>query len=125
MLVGLDRYLAATVLGAHPRPPHPHPPRTERDLSLTAPMPVGDPLRVVLALGATDLIDLLGHQFVHHTEPNTHAQREQALPRRPDQLPKRGLHPLRQRRRLHQRAIAHDLSSMYLLHGGSSSLVWT
>lgn len=61
-------------------------------------MAVSDPPRVVLAFGATDLLHLLGHQLVHHTEPDTHTQREQALPRRPDQLPERGLHPLRQPR---------------------------
>ena len=48
-------------------------------------------LRVVLALRANDLGYLELHQLVHHAEPDAHAERQQALPRRPDQLAERVL----------------------------------
>lgn len=34
-------------------------------------------VRVVLVLGADDLVDLELHQLVHYAESNAHAQREQ------------------------------------------------
>jgi hypothetical protein len=54
------------------------------------------PLPVVLALGAHDIVDLLGHQLLQDTEPNADAQREQPLLRDPDQLPQRILDALRE-----------------------------
>jgi hypothetical protein len=94
-------------------------------LALVAAVPVGDPPGVVLALGAADPLDLLGHQLVHHAEPDTHAQREQPLLGRPEEIPEHGLRPLAQHRRLSLHFLAHDLSSVYFLHGGSSCLEWT
>ena len=53
-------------------------------------------LRVVLALRADHLDDLLFHQLGEHAEPDADAQREQPLLRSADQLPERLLHPRRQ-----------------------------
>ena len=52
-----------------------------------------DAVRVVLALRADDLVDLLLHQLVQHAEPDADAQRQQPLLRCPDQLAQRLLHP--------------------------------
>ena len=41
------------------------------------------PVRVVLALRAHDIVDLLSHQLLQHAEPDTDAQREQPLLRCP------------------------------------------
>jgi len=49
----------------------------------------GHAIRVVLALRADELVDLELHQRVHDTD----AQRQQPLPRRPDQLAERLLDP--------------------------------
>src|SRR3954470_20070080 len=74
---------------------------------------------MVLALRADDLGHLKLHQLVHDAEPNTDAEREQPLPRCPDELAERLLDPRRQRTlaRLQDRD---DLRRGYLLHGGSS-----
>jgi hypothetical protein len=48
-----------------------------------------DAVGVVLALGPDDLADLEIHQLVHDAEPDPDAEREQALPRRPDELAQR------------------------------------
>src|SRR4051794_38881254 len=55
------------------------------------------PIRVVLALRTDDLVDLEFHQLVNDTEPDTHAQREQALLRCPDKLAQRHLDLQRER----------------------------
>ena len=54
------------------------------------------PVRVVLALRADDIVDLLFHQLAQHAEPDADAEREQSLLRCPDQLPQRFLHALRE-----------------------------
>jgi len=56
-------------------------------------VPVGDTVRIVLALRAAHLLDLLSHQLLQHAEPDTDAQREQPLLRRADELPQRLLDP--------------------------------
>ena len=61
------------------------------------------PVRVVPALRAHDIVDLLLHQLVQHTEPDADAQREQPLLRCPDQLAQRLLHALREHGLLHGR----------------------
>ena len=50
---------------------------------------LGDPPRVVLALRAYDLVDFELHQLVHDTQADTDAEREQPLPRSPDELAER------------------------------------
>jgi len=78
-----------------------------------------DAVSVMLALGTHDLRDLEFHQLMHDTEPDSHAEREQALPRCTHELAERLLNFRRQRtlRRLPRRD---DLGGGYLLHGGSS-----
>ena len=78
---------------------------------------LGETTRIVLPLRSDDLIDLELHQLMHNTEPDTNAQREQPLPRRPHELAERLL-DLRWERTpggLHGRD---DLRPRYLLHGG-------
>ena len=43
----------------------------------------------MLALRTDDLVDLELHQLVHDAEPDTDAEREQPLPRCPDELAER------------------------------------
>ncbi len=43
----------------------------------------------MLALRADDLVDLELHQLVHDAEPDADAEREQPLPRCPDELAER------------------------------------
>src|SRR5439155_1660335 len=73
----------------------------------------------MLALRAHDLVDLELHQFVHDAEPDSDAQREQALLRRSDELAERLL-DLRWERTLRPLQGRDDLGGGYLLHGGSS-----
>src|SRR5437867_819922 len=73
----------------------------------------------MLALRAHDLVDLELHQFVHDAEPDSDAQREQALLRRSDELAERLL-DLRWERTLRRLQGRDDLGGGYLLHGGSS-----
>ena len=58
---------------------------------------LGDPVGVVLALRSDDLVDLELHQLVHDAEADTDAERQQALPRRADELAERFLNLRRQR----------------------------
>ena len=51
----------------------------------------GDPVAVMAALGSHDLGHLELHQFVHNTEPDTDAERQQALTRGADELAERFL----------------------------------
>jgi len=83
------------------------------------PVTLGDPVAVVLALGADDLVDLERHQLVHNAEPNADAERQQSLPRCPHQLAERLL-DLRWQRTLRPLQRGHDRRRGYLAHGGSS-----
>jgi hypothetical protein len=83
------------------------------------PVTLGDPIAVVFALGADDLIDLERHQLVHNAEPDADAERQQSLPRCPHQLRERLL-DLRRQRTLRPLQRAHDRRRGYLAHGGSS-----
>lgn len=56
-----------------------------------------DAVGVVLALEADDLVDLKVHQLVHDAQPDTDTEREQPLPRCPDELAQRLLSLRRQR----------------------------
>jgi hypothetical protein len=80
---------------------------------------VSDAIAVVLALRAHDLVDLERHQLVDNAEPDADAQREQSLPRCPDELTERLL-DLRWKRTLLRLQSRDDLRRGYLLHGGSS-----
>ena len=74
-------------------------------------------LGVVLALRANELVHLFLQELRQHAQPNTHADREQPLPRRTDKLPKRLPHALGQHSLLHRRPRDRHLA----LHGGSSA----
>jgi len=63
---------------------------------------------VMAALRADDLVDLGLHQLVDDAEPDPDAQREQALPRCPDELAQ-GLLDLRWERALSELARGGDL----------------
>src|SRR5487761_1563397 len=84
------------------------------------------PIPIVLALWAHDLGHLDLHQLMHDGQAEPDRQREQTLPRCPDELAECLLNLCRQRqlRRLHGRD---DLGAGYLLHGGPpvlTDLVW-
>ena len=89
------------------------------------PVPLRRPIRVVLAFRADDLRHLGLHQLVHDAQPETDAQREQSLPRCPDELPERFLN-LRRERHLRRLRGRDDLLAGYLRHGGFllSSRTW-
>jgi hypothetical protein len=79
-----------------------------------------DTLRIVLALGTNDLLDLRFEQLAQHTQTDLDRQSRQSLPRGPDQLPRRLLHPLRE-----HSLIVGRLSDRYVAgHGGSSFGSW-
>jgi hypothetical protein len=116
MLIGAQPDLGVAVRGPHPRPADLDSAATERDLPALVAMAYSRAIRVVLALRADDVIDLLLHQLGQHPEPDTDAQREQALLRSADQLAQRLLHALGKHGFIRGR-----LSDRYgLLHGGSS-----
>jgi hypothetical protein len=117
--IRLDGQLASVVGRAHPGPAHLHASAAERHRPVLVAVTLGPAVRVVLALRAHDLGHLELHQLVHDAQPDTDAQRKQALPRRSDELTERLLNFRWQRapRRIHGRA---DLRRRYLPHGGSS-----
>jgi len=51
------------------------------------------PAGIVPALRPDDLVDLFLHQLGQHAQADTDAEREQPLPRSPDQFAERFLHP--------------------------------
>ena len=97
VLIGLDRQLALVIRRADPRAADLHPPAAQRHRPALMTVALGRPIRVVPALRADDLLDLGLHQLVHHAEPDADAQRQQPLPRGPDQLTQRLLNLRRQR----------------------------
>ncbi len=116
MLVRTQLHLGLAVRGPNPWPLYLDATAAERHLAILVTMPHGGPLLVVLALRAHDVVDLLLHQLGQHTEPDTDAQREQSLPRCPNQLAQRFLHALRE-----HGLIAGRLRDRYVaIHGGSS-----
>ena len=96
MLVRLKRHLALPIRRADPRALDLHPPAAQRDLAILMPVADRGPLPVPLALRADDLLNLRLQQLVQHPQPDLDRQREQPLPRCPDQLPQRLLHALRE-----------------------------
>jgi len=79
-----------------------------------------DTLRIVLALGTNDLLDLALERLQKYTEPNLDRQSRQSLPRGPHQRARRLLHPLRE-----HSLIVGRLSDRYVAsHGGSSFGSW-
>ena len=96
VLIGLKLHLGLAVRGPHPRSPHLDTTAAERHLAAFMAVPDRSPLGVVLALGADDVVDLLGHQLLEHAKPDTDAQRQQAFLRCPNQLAQRFLHALRE-----------------------------
>src|SRR4051812_22191132 len=80
------------------------------------------PAGIVAALRADDLVDLFLHQLGKDAEPDTDAECQEPLPRNPDELPQRLLHPWRQ----HSLRSDHGLPERYgLPHGGSSFDLWS
>ena len=82
---------------AHPRPAHRHAATAQRHRPVIVTVTLRDPVRIVLALRADDLVDLELHQLMHDAEPDTDAEREQPLPRCPHELAERLLNWRRQR----------------------------
>jgi hypothetical protein len=119
VLVGPQRQLLLAVLGTHPRALDLDATPAERHRPVIGPVPVRGPVRVVLALRAAHIIDLLGHHLAEHAEPDADTQREQSLLRCPNELAERFLDPWR-KRLLDGFLRGHDLRSRYGLHGGSS-----
>ena len=68
-----------------------HAPAAQRHRPLLVAVTDRHPVGVMLALRAHDLGDLELHQLVHNAEPDPHAERQQPLPRGPDQLAERFL----------------------------------
>jgi hypothetical protein len=118
VLVALPRQPMLVIDRAHPRPAHPHASAAERHRPAFVTVPLRRPVRDVLVPRAHDLVDLALHQPMHDGETETHAQREQPLPRCPDELAARLLN-LRRQRTLQRLRGRHDLRAGYLLHGGS------
>ena len=119
VLIRLHRQLALIIRRANPRPSDLDPPAAQGHRPALVTVALGRPIRVVPALRADDLLDLSLHQLVHHTQPDPDAQRQQPLPRDPDQLAERLLN-LRWERPLQRLRGRDDLRAGYLLHGGSS-----
>ena len=119
VLIRLDGQLVLVVDGAHPRPAHADAPAAERHRPVLVTVTHRDPVGIMLALRADDLVDLELHQLMHDPEPDTDTQGQQSLPRCADQLTERLLDSRWERtlRRLDGRD---DLRRGYLLHGGSS-----
>src|SRR5439155_16888601 len=112
--VALYRHLVLVVGLPHPRPADRHAPAAQGHRPARVAVTLGDPVGVVLALRADDLVDLELHQLVNDAEPDTHAQREQALSRRPDKLAER-LMNLRWKWALRSLQGRDDLAGGYLL----------
>ena len=93
VLVALNRQLALVVGRAHPRATDRDPPAAQGHRPVLVAVTDRDAIGVVLALRADDLVDLELHQLVHDAEPDADAEREQALPRCPDELAQRLLDP--------------------------------
>ena len=116
MLDRSQRHLRLAISRPDPRPTDPNTPATERHLPILMAMTDRDTIRVVLTLRADDLLDLGLKQLPKHPQPDLDRQRQQSLSRRPNQLPERLLHPLREHGLTTDR-----LSDRYVaLHGGSS-----
>jgi hypothetical protein len=115
VLVGRQPHLGAAVGAPDPRPLDRDAPTAERHLADLVAVTHRDPISDVLALRADDVDHFLFQQLGQHAQPNTDAQGEQPLLRRPDQLPQRLLNARRQHDLIHAR-----LRERYVpLHGGS------
>ena len=119
VLIRLHGQLVLVVGRAHPRTRDLHAPAAERHRAVLVAVALCGSIRIPRALRAHDLVDLELHQFVHDAEPDSDAQREQALLRRSDELAERLL-DLRWERTLRRLQGRDDLGGGYLLHGGSS-----
>jgi hypothetical protein len=116
MLIGRELDLGLAVSCPHPRPLDLDATAPERHLPIIVAVPNRGPVRVVLALRAHDLVDLLLQHLGENAEPDADRQRQQSLLRGPDQLAERLLHALRQ----HGLIIGRLRDRYGLLHGGSS-----
>ncbi len=95
VVIGAKPNLRVAVGAAHARTLDSDASPAERHLAVL--MTVSDrvALSVPLALGADHVVDLLLHQLAQNAEPDTDAQRKQALLRRSDELPERFLNSRR------------------------------
>jgi hypothetical protein len=87
MGVRRKRQLGLPVGAADARPPDRDPAPAEGYLTRLVAVTHRHPARVVPALRPHHLVDLFFHQLGKDAESDTHAQREQPLPRSPDQPP--------------------------------------
>src|SRR3954453_6396790 len=104
---------------ARPRPAESDAPPAERDLTSVVAVPNRGTIRVMLALGADDLVDFRLHQLVQHAEPNADAERQQALLCGAGELAQRVQH--RRRHALDALRVGRDRHGRYGPHGGWSS----
>jgi hypothetical protein len=107
--VGLQRQLDATVGAPDARPLDRNPTAAERHLAGLVAVAHRRARGVVPALRPDHLVDLLFHQLDQHPQADADAERQQPLPRRPDELSQRFLHPHRQ----HRLRGGHDLPERY------------
>jgi len=117
VLVRRHRELLLVIGRAHPRSANLDAPAAQGHRAVLVAVALGGALRVVLALRPNDLVDLELHQLMHDAEADADAQRQQPLPRRPDELAE-GLLDSRWERTLDSFRTRNDLSARYLLHGG-------
>ena len=87
MLIGPQWHLRLAIRRAHSRTLDRNAPTAERHLPVLVTVTNRSAARVVLALRADDLIDLLLEQLPKHAEPHPHRQRQQPLPRSPTNCP--------------------------------------
>ena len=96
MLVGPQPHLALAIGRPHPGALDRNAPAAERYLAILVAMPDRGPVAVPPTLRPDDLLDLLLQQFTEHAETDLDRQRQQALPRGPEQLPESFLNTLGQ-----------------------------
>src|SRR5450755_54046 len=117
VLVALDGQFVLVVSRADPRTVNRNAPTAERHRPVLVTVTLRRPVGVVLVLRAHDLVDFALHQLMHDAETETNAQREQPLPRCPNELAECLLN-LRRQRQLRRLPGRDDLRAGYLLHGG-------
>jgi hypothetical protein len=113
------RQLVLVIGRAHSGATHRNAPTAEGHRPILVAVALGDPVAIVPAPRAHDLVDLELHQLMHNAEPDADREREESFSRSPDQLAERCLN-LRCERTLGHLHGRDDLRCGYLLHGGSS-----
>ena len=116
MRVGRELDFGLVVGRPHARTLDRQAPAAERHLARGVAVTDSGPVGVVSAVGADHLIDFGFHQLGEDGEPNTDAERQQALLRYANKLAQRLLHALGQHSLFHARLRERYVAS----HGGSS-----